>query len=479
MTRHFKHSGRRAFLRTAAGTALGLPLLEYTHGGIWSRAKAAQNNATRRLITVFDHGGTISNMSKGARLDGLGAQHGVDLWRPADPSSEALVLGPIHQPLATVEDRLMVLEGIDNRSAINADQYGAGGHTTSNNTALRAGNGASIDQVVADRLAARQATPFSNFHLKVQGHNYGSPYYRAAGQRVDGEENPQAAFDTLFAGVSDGTPDPVIVALNEKRTSILQGLQEGYDSFRGRVSSSDLHAIDAHLDHLRALETQLQDPVICSRPTGITNPGNNPEVVASLHADIIIAALRCGLTNVINLELTDILTPWTPSAGLRNNLSFDLDIGHALGHNARDIGASGPKASEYDDWMTYTTENRQWRMSVVAKILEALDDPTFLEGGRTMLDNSLMLVTSEFSNGSQHIAWNVPVLLAGSAGGYLQTGRFVSYNDAAASDPNTLNYQSTQSLHNLFVSVLQAMGENDTQFGDGAADHQGPLPGLT
>ena len=114
----------------------------------------------------------------------------------------------------------------------------------------------------------------------------------------------------------------------------------------------------------------------------------------------------------------------------------------------------------------------------MAKILEGLDDANFMEGDATLLDNSLLLYTSEFSNGSKHSAWNVPVLLAGSAGGVIETGRFVTYNKLAQNDPSTLEYQSDESIHNLFTSILQAFGETDAHFGDDRAYHEGPLPGL-
>jgi hypothetical protein len=480
-----KHSGRRAFLRGAGGAALALPLLEYTHGRAW----AGGTGATLRFLTVFSHGGTISNMHSGGRYDGTGNQHGLDLWRSSDPTSPELVLGPIHAPLEPWRAKLLVLEGIDNRAAISQDQYGQGGHGISNGSALTAqsvteteddalAQGPSIDRVVADRLAALQPVPFDSIHLKIDGHQYGTPYFAGSQQAVSGESNPKAAFDTIFDGVTGGQPDPAIVLRNTKRGSVLDGLTEGYGSFRGRVSARDRHVIEAHLEHLYALEQQIQDPVVCSPPTGIDVEDAPGDVVGPLLADIIVAAIRCGLTNVANLEISDILTPWTSAGALEPNLGLDYAIGHALHHQARDIGPAGPLAGIYDDWFTYTLENRRWRMSLVARILEGLDHPDFMEGDRTMLDNSLLLYTSEFSNGSGHIAWNMPVLLAGSAGGVLETGRFISYDKAAAEDPQTFDYASDESTHNLYTSVLQAFGEPDTHFGDDTAQHQGPLPGL-
>jgi hypothetical protein len=114
----------------------------------------------------------------------------------------------------------------------------------------------------------------------------------------------------------------------------------------------------------------------------------------------------------------------------------------------------------------------------MAQLLEGLDDPNFLEGDGTLLDNSLVLYTSEFRNGSIHTAWNMPVLLAGSAGGALSTGRFIDYNQHGAAE-GTLQYETSESTHNLFTSILQALGQDDQHFGNGDASHQGPLPGLT
>ncbi len=484
MRRPLMHSGRRAFLRGLGGAALGLPLLEFTHGHLW----AAGNDAPRRFITMFEHGGTITNQHHSSRHDGLGADHGVDWWRPADPTSTELVLGPILEPLAAFRSKLLQLEGVDNKASMAQAQYGSGGHGISNVTALTAATaddphgddplaqGPSIDQVVADRLAARQPVPFSRIHLNVSGHQYGSPYFRAAGERAYGESSPAAAFATLFAGVSGGEPSPAQMRQLAMRSSMLDGLLESYEQSRGRVSAHDLQVIDAHLDHLRALEYELQHPVVCTPPVGIEADGDQPgDIVGPLHVQLIIAALRCGLTNVANLEIADLVTFWTP---LGDPMESAYGIGHSLGHFARDVGAAGPFAALLETWLGEMLENRRWRIGLMAQLLEGLDDPGFLEGDRTLLDNSLVLWTSEFREPANHVSSNMQVLLAGSAGGTFETGRFLDYNVHAA-DPNTYAYESSESMHNLFTSVLQAMGETDEHFGSGDAAHEGPLPGLT
>ncbi len=476
-----KHSGRRAFLKGLGGTALALPLLEYTHGKAWAHG----GGAPRRFLTVFSHGGTISNQGKGWRHDGTESHHGQDLWRPSDPLSDTLMLGPIHASLENFKDKLLLIDGVDNKTAIRQDQYGSGAHDIANGTALTAGdsvaggNGiqhalsASIDQVVSERLAATQPTPHQRMHLTVSGHNYGTPYFRQANEPMSGISDPAQAWATFFAGVSeDGQPSPAALRRLKMQTSALDGLMESYEGMRTTVSASDKHQIDAHLEHLRALEHELQNPVVCSRPDE-PESGGSADVVGPLHVRLIVAALRCGLTNVANLEIGDLLTPWT-EAGVPTG----AERGHSLGHDARDIGPTGTKSAMYDAWFAEALDNRRWRMSLMAQLLEGLDDDNFIEGSGTILDNSLVLFTSEFRNASGHSSWNVPLLLAGSAGGYFETGRFVDYNTHGAA-AGTLEYDSPESTHNLFTSVLHAMGEDDAHFGNGDAEHEGPLPGLT
>ena len=90
----------------------------------------------------------------------------------------------------------------------------------------------------------------------------------------------------------------------------------------------------------------------------------------------------------------------------------------------------------------------------------------------------LMYWTSEFSDPANHVSAGALTLLAGSAGGYFNTGRHIDYNIHAQNNPNTLQYDTNESTHNLYTSFLQAFGGTDTHFGSNHAKHQGPLPGL-
>src|SRR6185436_77905 len=110
-------------------------------------------------------------------------------------------------------------------------------------------------------------------------------------------------------------------------------------------------------------------------------------------------------------------------------------------------------------WLDEMLVNRQWDIGLFQRILVGLDSVP--EGDGTMLDNTVMLYTSEFSNGSYHSENNMPLLMAGSAGGYFRTGRHINCNKAT--DP--LKYQTSTGTHNLYTSILNAFGFPDTHFG--------------
>lgn len=478
-----KHAfSRRAILRGAAGIAIGLPLLEVTHGEAWAQSIPVQ----KRFIVVFEHGGTISPAYRdGSKSDGTESMLAWDDWAPLDPG-ESLVLGPIHQPLESWKSKLLVLRGIDNMVCTQSAPYN-GAHGWANVSALSAATvnevsdseqlsgGPSIDQVIAERLFAANPTPFSSIHLEVEGHNYGTPFYKAANQPVDSEIDPLAAFNTLFANVTTGAPDPAVLKARAMKKSVLDGVISGFGLFKKKLGAADLITVDAHLEHIRDIERRLdalsQVPV-CSKPTGVTTTQNN-ELVGPLMADMIVAALRCGLTHVATLNIADIITNWLPTP--YGPVAYD--IGHSLHHDAREVGVTGTEYARRNEWREEMQINRRWRQSLIARILDGLEQTP--EGDKTMLDNSLLLTTSEFSCGAQHSCADMPILLAGSAGGYFRTGRHVNFNTRAASNPATLDYATNTSFHNLYTSILQAFDQPDTHFGNEMVSYKGPAAGLT
>jgi hypothetical protein len=125
------------------------------------------------------------------------------------------------------------------------------------------------------------------------------------------------------------------------------------------------------------------------------------------------------------------------------------------------------------------------------------------EGDGTMLDNSLLMWTSCLGDGAAHKSDNIPVVLAGSNGGYFKQGKNIQFNSVYteelwAGDPlgsadgqaltdaadevrsNDQKTVGTPDLSNndLAVSILNSFGIETQTFGDERFCH-GPLPGIT
>jgi hypothetical protein len=482
---------RRWVLKGATGAAIGLPFLE----SVMEQKAFAQATApqAKRFFVFFEHGGTISAATRtGAKYSGNGSNNGFDGWAPLS-ASEALVPGLIHQPLVPHTDQLLVLRGVDNMAVWRQAPYN-GTHGWANAGALSlakitqvssdsyVSEGPSIDSVLAVRLAQRNPVPFQSIDLLLPAHSYGTPFWSAARQQKSNDYNPRSVFNRIFANVTTGPsmPDPAAVRAKALKKSVLDGTTEGLNVYKSRLSAQDKVTIDQHLSHIREIEIRvdaMQLPVTqsCTKPTVPNIAGDVYSIpiqqTGPLMVDILIAAMRCGLTNVGTLEIGDFYATW-----LNPTFPAAYNIGHSLHHSANEVGKTGPMGARWQDWYDTMLKNRQWRIGLLARLMDGLKATP--EGNGTMLDNSLALWTSEFSCGADHSVNDLGLLLAGKAGGSFRTGRHLNYNTKAMGQLQPLQYATTASTHNVWTSILNAFGYPDTNFGTNDAYVQGPLPGL-
>ncbi len=79
------------------------------------------------------------------------------------------------------------------------------------------------------------------------------------------------------------------------------------------------------------------------------------------------------------------------------------------------------------------------------------------EGDGTLLDHSMVMFGSSFSDGNRHDPDNLPILLAGRAGGTITPGRHLA---ASGELP----------LCNLYLAMLKRAGVETDHFGDSTAE---------
>jgi hypothetical protein len=197
----------------------------------------------------------------------------------------------------------------------------------------------------------------------------------------------------------------------------------------------------------------------CTRPAEPQNLANNQETNPGdiqtkwgLFLDLLTAALMCDRTRIITIGVHKALGPGpdpNDSSLVGHFHSEDASGGtwHGLAH---DFGNENSRRmlQGINSWIA---------AEVFAKLLEKLSVPE--SGGTSLLDNSLVYWGNEL--GFNHIGYSVPCILAGSAGGYLKTGRYLDYIDwdgrayFSQEDGNVIKGIP----HNRFlVTLMQAMG---------------------
>jgi hypothetical protein len=205
--------------------------------------------------------------------------------------------------------------------------------------------------------------------------------------------------------------------------------------------------LDQHFTGVRELELRLarlqEDPPnleACSRPD---SPGaDSPEVegrpqMAAIHramADLLIMAVACDQTRVFSHWFSDPLT---------NKLFPEVSAGHHdLTHNEQD---PQPQVSQI---VTFVMEQLAYMTEQMALVEE---------GDGTLLDNIVMLATSEVSHGRTHSFDDMPIVLVGNACGAIQQG--IHYRSHTQENAST-----------VMLSLVRAMDINAARFGADAGE---------
>ncbi|MEA2696819.1 MAG: hypothetical protein QOI66_1090 [Myxococcales bacterium] len=150
----------------------------------------------------------------------------------------------------------------------------------------------------------------------------------------------------------------------------------------------------------------------CTRPTAPTidyRTNDNFPAVGKLQMDLLAMALACDLTRVATLQweaaYSDVRFTW---------------LGATRGHHTISHDSDGTTAS-----VELLTKINIWYAEQFAYLLDKLDG--IKEGAGTLLDNTVVFWGNELARGNVHSHWPMPVVLAGSGGGVIKTGRFLTY----------------------------------------------------
>lgn len=442
---------RRNLLRGSLAATAAIPLLN-------AQRVVGQDEPIRRLIVVSYPNGTRGSM----------------FWPTGTETN--FQLNTFTAPLEPYKDKLVFLKGIRLNDSLqngalggtlgSEHARGTGGMLTARplnsgnefksfgNTTSGWGSGQSIDQLIADRIGTENR--FSSLQLGVHVRDNevrARISYRDSNQPVPPREEPSEVFDALF-GATDGA------RLRAQRKSVFDMTYAETERLAGIVGAEDKVKLDAHLTSMRDIEKRLVSDEgagsSCVAPTlrdVDTSRDDQYEAAGQLQMDLAVAALACDQTRVVTLQWS-----YSESEHLFQFLQAggrDIDGNHhGISH---DFSSSGVNFDAYNTIQTWYHEQLAYLLGKLA---------SYPEGDATLLDNTLVFWGTEIGESTTHALTTMPYLLAGGAGGRIQTGRFIDFG------PNE------RDNNQMLVSIAHALGVDDlTSFGD-PSGATGPLPGL-
>ncbi len=297
----------------------------------------------------------------------------------------------------------------------------------------------SIDQVIAAEVGG-----YSRFRSLEFGAAPGDGQsYNGPDNRNPPESSPRALFDRIFGGGfslpgEGGGPDPVLGV----RRSVLDAVAADAARLNKRLGQTDKERLDQHLTGIRELERRIAyieanppDLEACAIPTAPQEDypeiNGRPQLAAKNRAmvDVMAMALACDQTRVFSNFFTYSV----------NNLLFpDAPSGHhQLTH---DEPGAQPEVNKIVK-------------QIVAEFGYMVEKfASIPEGDGTLLDNCIILGTTDCSFGRTHSFDDYPILLAGSAGGVLKQG---------------IHYRSPsgENASKVLLSIVRAMDVLAADFG--------------
>ncbi len=282
-------------------------------------------------------------------------------------------------------------------------------------------------------------------------------FFSAAGAAVPLESSPERAYQRLFPGggaPSASGPSAEALATARRRSAAMDVAMGEFTAVANQLGSEEKAKLDAHATAIKDLQNRLaQVPgsgAACSAP-------NSPPATAGF-ADgceamirLIQAGFACDLTRVASLWMG---SPSNADCGYSPGMLGTTDL-HDLVHKVDGDLRNDPTA------VGVIKQFHLGYSRMFAQLLTALSSMPESDGG-SVLDHTVILWAGEIAQDGHGCA-NLKWMLAGSAGGYFNTGRYLDWGDYGRAEYAA--DAAVPSNGDLFSSLANAMDIPTTTYG--------------
>lgn len=378
-------------------------------------------------------------------------------------------LSPLLRPLHPFRDRLLAIEGLSHATVLadiaeimktggdlNNHSIGVAGCLTGSRALQRGGAPCTGGARTLDQELAVRTGGAGRFGSRVYGFDYVpnstvAPFsFLGPGQATPVVADPATAFSDLVgvkvkapAGAPKTREDAILAA----RSSVLEASAREYELLAPRLDAEGRKKLLDHRELIRQLEVTIGASLAAKCTETVDRTGD--EVTQLLR--LVKLAFACDLTRVATFVAP---VPQCPEIGYPAEATI-----HSYAHQSIE-GATSCGETFNATAAQAMTDLGVWYAQHFATLLSELDST--VEGAGTMLDHTVVVWLTELATPT-HLHNDHFALIAGR-GSFFETGRYVRYPQSMTSP--IAGFAKVGPGHNrLFVSLLQAMGQPDTTFG--------------
>ncbi|MCP4849641.1 MAG: DUF1552 domain-containing protein [Verrucomicrobiaceae bacterium] len=365
-------------------------------------------------------------------------------WHPKS-TGRGYDLSPTLKPLEKVRDKVTILSNLDRVKVAGTDGHAQAGACWLSSAAPDELSPAgyplktTIDQLIAAKVG--KETAFRSLELSCNPYedNRESVYFDniswyGHGHVARSIRDPRKVFERLFS-----------VKSQAGNSSVLDVIMDDAKSLENELGKGDRDKLGEYLESVRTVEKQIErvakrqqeiDDLKIAPPSKPWQAMSRSEFIQVM-GDLMILAMRCDLTRVATLMSSP--ERWGSPLTVHGLFKKPVD------HHGMTHGQGNERIRKELESLD------RFHVAQFASIVEKMD--AIEEGEGTLLDNTMFTLGSGISDGSLHVYTDLPTVVAGRAGGAIDSGRHIK---APKGTP----------IANLWLTMSQAMGGSASRIGD-------------
>ena len=441
---------RRQFISTT-GASVILPFLPSL-----ARGQPTNLRLNKKLVMMYIPNGILRRHffpgEEDAVLPGFVGGFNADKLKnnkriPNEPGIYPLEFTSTMKPLLKHKDDITMVTGLDRTFKNGQDVHaqGASCYLTSVSPhqaaekGMRYPNGRSLDQIIGDKVG--HTSVYNTLEISCNGFTAGKEdiyfdniSWYGPGRIAPSIKNPRELYSRLFMADSYRTHIQDVTDL----------ILEDTKSISRKLGNHDKDTLDGFVTMIREIELRIDKLEKMIRGADVNQPTN--EILPRgeyirLQADLMLAALQMGITNVS----TFMIGPERWDASLMYEGVFPKPVQHhSMTHNQKKEDV----AKELQKIDIFHLEQLSYVISRMKEIKES--------DGTSLFENSILTYGAGLGDGATHQYFDLPMIVAGKGQGQIKQGRFIRCKSG------TLN-------SNLWLTLANLMGLEIDSFADSSA----------